>query len=248
MRKRLALLVSSGIACSMVFAGGGRELSAQTTATAYAVDGIVTDNNRSPIASAELTLSRKGEQARGARTDKDGRFAFANVAGGAASLTARRLGYKPVMIDLDVGALTGAKPVALVLDIVPAELDPVAISMASNRMMDFNVHKKNPSFGRFFVQIDIEKRRPSHVSDLFRTVPGVALSAAAIGNAVRLRGCKPTVWLDGIRVPGAEVDEVGNPSDIAGIELYTSWAGLPAEYKDQETQACGVIVLWSKSR
>ncbi len=248
MRARLTLLVSSGLACAVVcFLADVCELQGQSPA-AYAVGGIVTDNNQAPIPSAELTLSRKGERRREARTGQDGRFVFADVGGGAASLTARRLGYKAVTIDLDVSALTSATPVDLALEVIPAELDSVAISMTSGRMRDFNVHKANPSFGRFFEQAEIEKRRPAYISDLFRTVPGVSLTATAIGNSVRLRGCKPTVWVDGIRLPGAEVDDVASAPDVAGIELYTSWAGLPTEYKDQETQACGVIVLWSKSR
>lgn len=248
MRTRLTLLVSSGLACAVVcFFADVWELQGQSP-VAYAIGGIVTDNNHTPIASAELTLARKGQRPREARTGKDGHFVFADVAYGAASLTARRLGYKAVTIDLDVSALTSATPVDFALEVVPAELDPVAISMNSARMHDFNVHKANPSFGRFFEQAEIEKRRPAHISDLFRTVPGVSLTAVGIGNSVRLRGCKPTVWVDGIRLPGAELDDVASAPDIAGIELYTSWAGLPAEYKDQETQACGVIVLWSKSR
>ncbi len=247
MRTRLTLLVSSGLACAVVFSSDVRELQAQSP-TAYVVGGVVTDNNHTPIPSAELTLTRKGQRPREARTGKDGRFVFADVGAGAASVTARRLGYKALTIDVDVTALTIATPMGFALDVVATELDPVAISMASHRLRDFNVHKANPSFGRFFGQAEIEKRRPTHVTDLFRTVPGVALTAAGIGNMVKLRGCKPTVWVDGIRLPGAEVDEVVNAPDIAGIELYTSWAGLPAEYKDQETQACGVIVLWSKSR
>ncbi|HEY4954086.1 MAG TPA: carboxypeptidase regulatory-like domain-containing protein [Gemmatimonadaceae bacterium] len=247
MHSRLMLLVTNGLICAVVLFCGVCELRAQSPAT-YAVGGSVTDHNHAPISNAELILSRKGQRPRDARTGNDGRFAFADVGAGVASVTARRLGYKALTIDLDIGALTGATPVDFALEVVPTELDPVAISMTSNRMRDFNLHKANPSFGRFFEQAEIEKRRPAYVSDLFRTVPGVSLTAAGIGNAVRLRGCKPTVWIDGIRLPGAELDEVASAADIAGIELYTSWAGLPAEYKDQETRACGVIVLWSKSR
>jgi Carboxypeptidase regulatory-like domain/TonB-dependent Receptor Plug Domain len=240
------LLASCSLALVVVLFCDIREVNAQSPV--YTVGGIVTDRSSIPIASALLTLKCTGQHPRNAYTNKDGRFFFPDVAEGAASLTARSLGFQAMTVKLDISAATAATPVGLALEAVPAQLDTVTVSMASNRIQEFNVHKANPSFGRFFEQAEIEKRRPAHVSDLFRTVPGVSMTAASIGNNVKLRGCKPTVWMDGIRVPGAEVDEVANAPDVAGIELYTSWAGLPAEYKDQDTQACGVIVVWSKSR
>lgn len=56
------------------------------------------------------------------------------------------------------------------------------------------------------------------------------------------------IWLDGMRVPNAELDDIANPMDIGGIEIYTSWSALPGEYMDRDGAGCGAIVVWTKSR
>jgi hypothetical protein len=44
----------------------------------------------------------------------------------------------------------------------------------------------------------------------------------------------------------AEIDEIIAPSEIAGIEIYPSWAGVPAQYMDRENRACGTVLIWSR--
>jgi hypothetical protein len=103
----------------------------------------------------------------------------------------------------------------------------------------------------------LAKLRPQHASEALRTVSGVMLRPAKFGNLVRLRGCGvrgqsferggPLVWLDGVRLPGAEIDEVTQGPDIAGIEVYNSFAGVPAQFFDR-TAVCGTILVWTKHR
>jgi hypothetical protein len=56
------------------------------------------------------------------------------------------------------------------------------------------------------------------------------------------------VWIDGQRVPGAELDEVIQPVDIAAIEFYASNAGVPAQYTERENRLCGTIIVWSRTQ
>jgi outer membrane receptor for ferrienterochelin and colicin len=96
---------------------------------------------------------------------------------------------------------------------------------------------------------EIKKRGSVNTSELFRSVPGITIKAANTGgNTIRIRGCQPMVWLDGQRVPNAELDEVITPGDIAGIEFYTSTAGTPAQYMERTNRACGTVLVWTKSR
>lgn len=215
----------------------------------YPVKGTVTDKGGIAIGNVEIVATPRGQYPRQVRTGEDGRFEFADLASGPTSITARRLGYRALTLVLDVTTTTPMPEVALVLDMVAADVAPVVVNSGAGRLGEFYAHKENPSFGRFFEQGEIEKRRGGRISDLFRTVPGVTvLAMSGLGNAVRVRGCQPTVWVDGIRLPGSEVDDVANPTDIAAIEVYTSSAGIPAEYRDRDTRACGVIVLWSRVR
>jgi hypothetical protein len=68
-----------------------------------------------------------------------------------------------------------------------------------------------------------------------------------VGMLLRIRGCKPSIWVDGVRAGGAELDEVINVHDLAGIEVYNSQAGLPPQYVDKVNHMCGATVLvWTR--
>jgi hypothetical protein len=51
-----------------------------------------------------------------------------------------------------------------------------------------------------------------------------------------------------MRAPGAELDDVARPSDVAGMEIYPSNAGLPPEYQDRNNRMCGAIIVWTKNQ
>lgn len=214
----------------------------------FSLNGIITDEGKAPIESAEMTLARNGESNRLFRTGSDGRFSFDGVPAGPASLTARRLGYKARTVQLEVNAST-ANPLFFILQTVPGEVASVLVEGTDPRLDVFYMHKRQSSFGRFIERAEIERKGPVYLSELFRTIPGATVKASGrVGNVVRLRGCQPMIWLDGIRVPNAELDDVTNPMDIGGIEVYTSWSALPGEYMDRDAAGCGAIVVWTKSR
>jgi hypothetical protein len=56
------------------------------------------------------------------------------------------------------------------------------------------------------------------------------------------------VWVDGMRAPGAELDDVARPMDVAGLEVYPSSAGLPPQYQDRNNRMCGAIVVWTRNQ
>lgn len=248
MRSRLTLLISAAVFSTAVALAATSQALAQARGP-YPVKGTVTDKSGMAISSAEIIAARRGRISRQVFSGEDGRFEFPDLGEGPASITARRLGYKALTLDLYVSSTSPMPDVAFVLDQVAVDVAPVVVNSARGRLAEFEAHKGNPSFGRFFEQEEIEKRRGGRISDLFRSVPGVSVTALnGLGNSIRVRGCQPTLWVDGIRVPGTEVDEVANPTDIAAIEVYISAAGVPAEYRDRDTRACGVIVLWSRVR
>jgi hypothetical protein len=72
------------------------------------------------------------------------------------------------------------------------------------------------------------------------------LPSQRIGNLVRFRNCRPTVWVDGIRVVDAELDEVTSMENVAAVEIYKSLAGLPQQFTDR-TNPCGGILIWSRN-
>jgi hypothetical protein len=165
------------------------------------------------------------------------------------SVRARRLGYRaqsgPVRLRPDTVPL-----LVFVLRVVPTDLDGIVVHGQADdyygRLTEFYAHKRVSRFGYFFERADIERRNPTHISELLRTMRGVHLSpTGTLGNAVRLRGCRPMVWLNGLRVPDAEVDEVAHPDEVAGLEVYISMAGMPARFVDL-VEKCGVIAVWTR--
>jgi carboxypeptidase family protein/TonB-dependent receptor-like protein len=225
--------------------------SATTTPDHYRVSGIVRDGRGNAIENAEVSLLTGGTIRVVIPSKGDGQFSLGDFTPGKAMLQIRRVGYEQRNVNITVGADQKPTFVEIVLQEVPQKLEEVLVKAdEQGRLRQFAAHKAAPNnFGRYFDRSDIRKRNPMYASEMFRTVAGVQIQASSTGgNMVRIRGCQPLLWMDGQRVPGAELDDVARPSDIAGMEFYPSNAGIPAEYMDRENGACGIIVVWSKSQ
>ena len=239
------------IAATIVISGASlRAASAQVRGSVqYEVTGIVVDQGKAPIPSAELALMRQGDPSLIVRSGNDGRFVFPNVRPGSVVLNVRRLGYKATSIDVEVGPASAPVPVEVELEEISSDIDAVVVEGSKGHLREFYEHKASNNFGKFFDQKAIERLGRSYASEVLRTVAGATLQASTgTGNRVLLRGCKPTVWVDGMRTLGAELDEVARPSDLAGLEVYPSWAGLPPQYQDRGSKMCGVILVWTRSQ
>lgn len=244
-RSRLRLLAWVGLVSASGVAG--RAALAQTS-TPVTLNGIVVgEDDHAPLPDAVIGLQRRGQTLYSIRSGSDGRFAFSDVSPGAASITVRRLGYQPRKLEVDISTSTAKEPLELTLVPVATDIEAVTIEGATGKLQAFNDRRARSSFGYFFDQNDIRKKSPRYVSELFRTIPGARLRAShRAGNVLELRNCTPRIWLDGVRADNAEIDELISPSEIAGMEIYPSFAGVPAEYMDKENRACGVILVWSR--
>ena len=128
-----------------------------------------------------------------------------------------------------------------------AILAPDSLDDRSHWLRDFDRRSTSNKLGYFLNEQQIQASHPQYTSDALRRVPGiVVLPARGIGNAVRIRGCAPLIWVDGQRAPGVELDEVTHGSDVAAMEVYRSLAGVPAEFTDRSA-ICGTILVWLKS-
>jgi hypothetical protein len=216
----------------------------------YAVSGIVTDPSREPIFNAELIVLTPGMAGRSTTTDSRGHFNLGDFAAGTLSFRVRRLGYEPRVMDVQIGAGRQNASLEIALTIIPEELAKVFVTGAPGRLNEFFERRQTrAAFGRFYDTEQIRKKGPLQASDLFRNVPGVSVKTnPSGGNAIRIRNCQPMVFIDGQRSPGAELDEVVSPSDIAAIEFYPSSAGVPAQYLERGNRLCGLILVWTKNQ
>ena len=225
-----------------------RTLVAQIQSGGHAVDGIVVDKGKAPVPSAEVELKRQGEQSRVARSGNDGHFSFPGVQTGPVALTVRRMGYTARTIHMDVPPAGFTTPIEVELEEIPSDIASVIVESSKQHLEQFYQRKANNNFAKFFERKDIQRRNPFYLSEMVSTVSGASISSTGAGNRILLRGCQPMVWVDGMRAPGAELDEVARPGDIAGMEVYPSNAGLPPEYQDRNNRMCGAIMVWTKNQ
>jgi hypothetical protein len=212
------------------------------------LSGIVRDAGGNPVPEVEVGIIRGDRLQQFVITASDGKFLLTGVASGMVPLRVRRIGYAMQFFDVD-SRIPSARALDIVLVAVPNELEEVTIAAADGRLREFYERKQQRgSFGRFLVQSDIRRMGPTHSSDLFRSVPGIVISTASGGNTIRIRGCQPMVRLDGQRVPGAELDEVIQPTEIAAIEFYPSSAGIPAQYMERGNRLCGLVLVWTRTQ
>jgi hypothetical protein len=252
--RTVSVVIRSALVCAipgLLSAQGAPSGGADSPAT-YQVTGVITDAAREPIPNVEVTAVDASATARGAVTDSRGRFNLGRFPAGPLSLHVRRLGYEARDTKVEVGAGGQPTSVEIVLLAAPAELVGVSVTAdPQGRLRGFYQRRQDrAAFARFLDSEDIRRRGPANASDLFRNVPGVIVknNPAVGGNAIRIRNCQPMVWLDGQRTPGAELDEVIRPEEIAAVEFYPSSAGTPAQYLERENRLCGLILVWTKSQ
>ncbi|HEY9226442.1 MAG TPA: carboxypeptidase regulatory-like domain-containing protein [Gemmatimonadaceae bacterium] len=235
------------------------------TATPYRLVGTVVAPSGNPVAGADVSIVQGDSAARRVSSDSAGTFQFDNLTVRSLTLRVRRLGFEPQVLDVHVAKTGRVAKVTVTLDPAVARLETVIVDDTvtkvppNPRLVGFNERLKTNSFAHFVTPEMLAKMRPQHASEALRELPGVITRPATgrIGNIVRLRGCGthgvssekvgPLVWLDGVRLVGAEIDEVTQGMDIAAIEVYNSFAGVPAQYFDR-TAVCGTILVWTKHR
>jgi hypothetical protein len=252
----MGIRVSSVLAWCALTAGLSAPAQSQDSASlnsgdeerGYQLSGVVTDAVREPLDEVEVTVVEPATLRRTARTDTRGRFDLGEFPAGAVSFRVRRLGYEQRTVEVQIGVGEVPTSVEIALIPVPEELEDVYVSTSSQgRLRGFYQRREQRgTFGRFLEQDEIRRLGPTHASDLFRSVPGATIRASSIGSAIRIRGCQPMVRLDGQRVPGAELDELVSPEDIAAIEFYYSSAGIPAQFVERGNRLCGLILVWTR--
>ena len=215
-----------------------------------AVTGVVKDSGGGALSNVEVMVMRSG---RAVRTDSAGHFFLAAVPAGHADIGFRRVAFEPVIVSLQIplddttdvevrlGGITPLLPAVIVNDRVER----------SKVLEQFEARRKLGA-GHFVTRADIERRRPSVLSDYMRMVPGVRIVPLDNGRtALRFArnpraNCPPQYFVDGIATSNFDIDEV-LPGDVEGIELYAGSAGVPPQFNRLfGTSICGTILIWTR--
>jgi Carboxypeptidase regulatory-like domain/TonB-dependent Receptor Plug Domain/Gram-negative bacterial TonB protein C-terminal len=215
------------------------------------VSGTVSDSAGDPIFRAELALEGLSVHA---FTDEHGIFNLEGLPLGSRVLTARRLGFAPSRLPIQVSQSTTV-PISVVLSTVPSILPPVIIRPArlkySGRLAEYYKRLEKRSSGYFITREQIDHENSTTLGALLQHAPGIRIGRGAAGiTGMRMRGraCWPLVWIDGTPMPAGETDlDAFIPSTIQGIELYLGSTTAPMRYiQNGDASSCGTVLIWSR--
>ena len=190
------------------------------------------------------------------RTDGDGRFSLDDLSPGQHEVAFSHLGY--IQRSESIGVRGGhATSVEVVLAVDAISLDPIEVTVDTRDRNLLSVgfyQREEDGWGDFLDREDIEFWNPVQLTAALMRFPGVTVVP---NPAMPSRGflafrrmgteCIPTVYLEGIRIGGgrdpAGIDDIINPSAVAGVEVYRNTAGIPPQYWGTGS-SCGVVLIW----
>lgn len=185
-------------------------------------------------------------------TDTLGQFEARALAAGTAEVTIESLGYQTAVFTVRLGAadtVNGVFP----LDFTGYRLTEVAVTARAEllvpRYLDFE-RRRNTGQGAYVRWDEIAKKGYGSVGDALHVVRGVRIRCnqetfECFVFMARTPYCQPTWWIDGVQVYSFQ--ENTPIRDIYGIEVYRGPGEVPGEFGGSNA-ACGVIVIWTKSR
>lgn len=239
-----------------------RDLEIRIAGPGRVAGRVVDAESDRPVAGATVGVRGSGLTA---LTDAQGHFMLEEVAPGDHVIEFAHLGFETLADTVSVLA-DRTIDVRAELSIDPIELEPMVVTTVRSRRLEvrgfYERRRWSERTGRaaFFSEGEIERRRPVRVSQLIADVPGVRLDCSGGRGCAVVSGTLPacgelSVYIDGtvvIRTGEStgnprpmRIDDFVHPSDVAGVEVYTGPASLPAEFSGS-TGRCGAVVIWTK--
>jgi hypothetical protein len=223
---------------------------APVAAGAQTLRGRVLDSEMGhPVGGATVRI-------RGARTaattDTLGWFEAADLPASDVEVTIEALGYARGTFRVTIPP-SGTLDQDFALDFTGYRLPEVVVrgraEQLAVRYRDFELRRQR-NLGAYFRWDDLLKKGSNTVGDALRTVRGVRIhcdqdSFECYAVMARTPQCAPVWWIDGVEA--RSFHENTPIRDIYGIEVYRGPGEVPGEFGGSNA-ACGVIVIWTKSR
>lgn len=185
-------------------------------------------------------------------TDSAGRFVAPNLKAEMVEITIQVMGYARGTFQVPIPA-AGEVSQTFGLDFTGANLPEIVVQARVNQLMpryaEFEARRQH-GMGAYLRWDDLLKKGSNSVGDALRTVRGVRIQCdqaryECYVAMARSLNCRPTWWIDGVQA--RSFNESTSIRDIYGIEIYRGPGEVPGEYGGSDA-ACGVIVMWTKSR
>lgn len=223
-----------------------------------AIAGVVVDDSTgAPVPDVEVVLQAVNLRQ---TTDSAGRFVLGNLPPGLHLALVRKIGYRPVQLRAILVA-EDTLNVTVQLQAAAVELAPIEVTASAIPPgMDAFEERRRRGEGQFIDWKVLRRSEHRQLSDVLRTVPGVAFRYGR-GNQVILLSsrerCPMQIYLDGVKIfePRRGGGRAIEPPDLnqfgvtqlEGIEVYAGPAQTPSQLGGTGGQ-CGTVVLWSRRR
>ncbi len=222
-----------------------RSAPAQGTLRGRVIDSEVGTS----LAGATVRVGKGGPMV---KTDSGGIFLAQNVTPGVIEIEIRQIGFEPGTFDIRIpesGVVQGVFP----LDFNGFDLPAVIVEARAEKLVarysDFE-HRRHLRLGAYLRWDELHKAAYNSIGDALRTVRGVRMQCdqqrfECFAFMARTPQCQPTWYVDGVEVHSFH--ENTSIADVYGIEIYRGPGEVPAEFGGSNA-ACGVIVVWTKSK
>lgn len=231
---------SAGVSRAAVARGGNAVLA-----------GLVLDASGAPLSRVRVAVD--GDTAV-QMSGSDGRFVLRGLRSGTRSLTARRLGFAPARVVVDLHSRSPAAVVVKLGEFVP-ELDTVRITAQGTEVglarTGFTERKKTGT-GYYMTPEDISRRNASQLAELLTMAPMLRRASGPNGQPIvqgRPRGAQMgcvTYFVDGVPWMGGGVEDFIYPTEVGALEVYSS-GFTPARFSHGYEQ-CETVVIWTKNK
>ncbi len=228
--------------------------------TTGVIDGVVSDTSLRPVSFAEVTVLRTEIKL---QTNSQGRFRFNDVPAGQYLLIVRRIGFRPISSIIQVGVRDTLR-LSFTMEPAIQTMDRVVVTeeRRSLRMIEFE-KRREQGWGFFLTEEQITKRNLPVSADYLRLAPSISLAPTpnASGNpdlvAISKReggsiygdgagACAVQIVVDNVPMPPRfPLELLPNPREIAGIEVYSGPATVPAQFNGLDRR-CGMVLIWTK--
>jgi hypothetical protein len=218
------------------------------------VVGIVTDQvSGQPIPGVVVNVVGLG---RVATTDDNGRFTLPELTPRRHDVVFSHLGYRERSESITVEQDRVVRlQIALTVDAIALDPIEVTVDRLDRNLQSVGFYQREEDgWGDFLDREDLEFWNPVQLTSALTRFPGVTTvpdprmpSRGFLAFRRHGTNCIPTVYLDGIRIGGgrdpAGIDDIVNPSVVAGVEVYRNTAGMPPQYWGTGS-SCGVVLIW----
>lgn len=234
--------------------GLGIFLTAVTSAqfaSAQIVRGRVLDADSNGVPSVSIILvGPEGTVRETAVSDSAGAFLLASQRAGVFILHASHVGYLNIEQPID---LKRGEEVTVRLNLRQAAvaLEPLVVSSRRRVPLDYvGYHQRvRMGIGSYIQRDAIARRRPIRTTDLFQVMsrvrviqPGLAGPPRIVMRTAGGADCLPNVFVDGVMSSSASDLNSLMPTEIEGIEIYSTSAMTPIQF--QRNTNCGAVVVW----